>query len=77
MTNLPVESMKTGGLYWFTDLTVPDCYLILPAITCLTVLTTIEVSSTFYKEPKKQPVRNRVYVEACYKLKKKCYQDAL
>lgn len=33
MANLPVESLKTGGLWWFTDLTVTDPYYLLPLLT--------------------------------------------
>lgn len=43
MTKLPLESMKTGGLYWFTDLTVPDPTYVLPLIACLTFISNIEV----------------------------------
>jgi len=32
MANLPVESMKEGGLFWFTDLTLADPYYILPLL---------------------------------------------
>lgn len=45
MANAPVESLKTGGLFWFTDLTVPDPYFILPIITSFTMLATIEVGT--------------------------------
>lgn len=45
MANLPVESLKTGGLWWFTDLTVPDPYYILPLITATTLFITIEVGT--------------------------------
>lgn len=38
MANLPVESMATGGLYWFQDLTIMDPYYVLPLM----------VSATFY-----------------------------
>ncbi|OTA68106.1 hypothetical protein K449DRAFT_190141 [Hypoxylon sp. EC38] len=31
MAAIPVPSLETGGLAWFTDLTVPDPYYILPA----------------------------------------------
>jgi len=34
MANLPVESMCTGGLGWFADLTIADPYCILPLVTC-------------------------------------------
>lgn len=43
MANCPVESMTYGGLWWFTDLTVPDQFFILPIITSLTMWATIEV----------------------------------
>ncbi|CAL4114082.1 unnamed protein product [Meganyctiphanes norvegica] len=43
MANLPVESMKTGGMYWFTDLTVADPYFALPIITSLSLLASIEL----------------------------------
>lgn len=44
MATLPVASMATGGVLWFTDLTIPDPYYILPILTSLTMLATIEVS---------------------------------
>ena len=43
MTKLPLESMKTGGLYWFTDLTVPDPTYVLPLMACLAFISNIEV----------------------------------
>lgn len=43
MANLPIESFREGGLWWFADLTVPDQYFALPIITSLTLWTTIEV----------------------------------
>ncbi|XP_038222040.1 mitochondrial inner membrane protein OXA1L [Zerene cesonia] len=43
MANCPVESMMHGGLWWFTDLTVPDQYFILPLITSATMWVTIEM----------------------------------
>nr|CAI5833191.1 unnamed protein product [Callosobruchus analis] len=44
MSNVPVDSLRTGGLWWFTDLTLPDQYFILPLITSATLFATIEVS---------------------------------
>ncbi|XP_013413310.1 mitochondrial inner membrane protein OXA1L [Lingula anatina] len=44
MTSLPVESMKEGGLWWFTDLTMLDPYYALPAMTALTLLLILEVN---------------------------------
>lgn len=32
LANLPLESMESGGLSWFTDLTIPDPYYGLPII---------------------------------------------
>lgn len=43
MCNLPVESMTTGGMYWFTDLTLPDQYYLLPLITSSTLFATLQV----------------------------------
>ncbi|GKV11159.1 hypothetical protein SLEP1_g22438 [Rubroshorea leprosula] len=37
-----VPSFKTGGAYWFTDLTTPDSLYILPIATGLTFLITVE-----------------------------------
>jgi len=33
MANLPLESMMSGGLFWFHDLTIPDPYYLLPFFT--------------------------------------------
>ncbi|XP_015689743.2 mitochondrial inner membrane protein OXA1-like [Oryza brachyantha] len=39
-----VPSFKGGGIYWFTDLTTPDELLILPVLTSLTFLATVELN---------------------------------
>ncbi|XP_033335073.2 OXA1L mitochondrial inner membrane protein [Megalopta genalis] len=44
MAEAPVESMKEGGLWWFTDLTVYDPYYTLPLATCLTMYVSMEYS---------------------------------
>ena len=43
MAAVPVESMKTGGILWFTDLTVPDPYYVLPLLGCASFMAIIEV----------------------------------
>lgn len=43
MAELPVISMQTGGLLWFTDLTVQDPFYALPLMTVATLFITIEV----------------------------------
>ena len=43
MSELPVVSMQSGGLLWFTDLTVPDPYFVLPLLNVATFLIAIEV----------------------------------
>lgn len=43
MAELPVESLKTGGVFWFTDLTVPDQYYLLPLSTSVTLWLMLEV----------------------------------
>jgi YidC/Oxa1 family membrane protein insertase len=47
MSALPVPSFETGGLLWFTDLTVSDPLFILPLITGLLVTVGIRVCSPF------------------------------
>jgi len=37
MTNVPVESMKSGGILWFTDLTLADPTCVLPVLTASTL----------------------------------------
>lgn len=49
MANVPVESLKTGGILWFEDLTVPDQFYALPIITSLTLWATVEVLSVCLK----------------------------
>ena len=43
MAYAPLESLKTGGLFWFTDLTVVDPYYALPILACVSFLINIEV----------------------------------
>jgi hypothetical protein len=43
MANLPVESMQTGGIWWFKNLAAPDPYFALPVISCVTVAYILEV----------------------------------
>ncbi|KRT86216.1 hypothetical protein AMK59_2748 [Oryctes borbonicus] len=45
MANVPVDSLRDGGLFWFLDLTVPDQYFALPIITSATLWATIEVGT--------------------------------
>lgn len=44
MANYPVESLKDGGLYWFTDLSLPDPYVAMPIFCCLSLWATLEIS---------------------------------
>ncbi|KAK7790291.1 hypothetical protein R5R35_003870 [Gryllus longicercus] len=45
MANIPIPDMVTGGLWWFTDLTMPDQYFLLPLLTSATLYVTIEVGT--------------------------------
>ncbi|EDW69562.1 mitochondrial inner membrane protein OXA1L [Drosophila virilis] len=45
MANTPVESMRDGGLFWFTDLTLADPFYLLPVITSATLYLTIELGT--------------------------------
>eukprot|EP01111_Echinosteliopsis_oligospora_P014047 TRINITY_DN5205_c0_g1_i2.p1 TRINITY_DN5205_c0_g1~~TRINITY_DN5205_c0_g1_i2.p1 ORF type:complete len:253 (-),score=85.12 TRINITY_DN5205_c0_g1_i2:14-772(-) len=40
-----IPSMKDGGILWFTDLTIPDPYYILPVTTAALFLTTVEIGA--------------------------------
>lgn len=40
-----VSSLKTGGAFWFTDLTTPDAMMILPVLTALTFWITVELNA--------------------------------
>lgn len=44
MAHLPVPSMETGGMLWFTDLTAPDPYYILPVVGPIAMFTMMRVS---------------------------------
>ncbi len=44
MANAPVESLTTGGMLWFKDLTVVDPYFCLPLLTACTLALTLEVN---------------------------------
>ncbi len=45
MSELPVESLKTGGALWFTDLTVADPYYILPLVSAASIYGMMDVST--------------------------------
>uniref|UniRef100_A0A452YNE6 Membrane insertase YidC/Oxa/ALB C-terminal domain-containing protein n=1 Tax=Aegilops tauschii subsp. strangulata TaxID=200361 RepID=A0A452YNE6_AEGTS len=42
-----VPSLKGGGIFWFTDLTTPDPLYILPVLTSLTFLATVELGNPY------------------------------
>ena len=43
MCKLPVESMETGGVLWFTDLTSLDPFYVLPCIATGSILAMLYV----------------------------------
>jgi YidC/Oxa1 family membrane protein insertase len=45
MVQVPVASMKYGGLWWFENLTVPDKFYLLPFFTSVTLAITIEMGA--------------------------------
>jgi len=45
MANLPVESMTTGGMGWFSNLTVADPIMLLPLLTCTTLFFNIRMGT--------------------------------
>ncbi|KAL5245259.1 hypothetical protein ACI65C_012669 [Semiaphis heraclei] len=49
MAMLPLESFKYGGLWWFSDITLPDQYFILPVVTVITLGVTLELGADIGK----------------------------
>uniref|UniRef100_A0A2S2QAF8 Mitochondrial inner membrane protein OXA1L n=1 Tax=Sipha flava TaxID=143950 RepID=A0A2S2QAF8_9HEMI len=49
MAMLPLESFKYGGLWWFTDITMPDQYFVLPIVTVITLGITLELGADIGK----------------------------
>lgn len=47
MAAIPVESLKTGGLAWIQDLTLPDPSLYLPGIATAVFFGSLEVGTLF------------------------------
>jgi YidC/Oxa1 family membrane protein insertase len=45
MANCPVDSMTTGGLLWFVDLTTKDPFYALPIITCGSVFVHLKLGA--------------------------------
>jgi len=58
MAELPVASMKTGGLLWFQDLTVADPYYVLPVLSAATFLLTIELGTEGINPQQQGQARN-------------------
>jgi membrane protein insertase Oxa1/YidC/SpoIIIJ len=46
---LPVDSFVTGGTAWFTDLTISDPFMALPAMATLTTMAIVYVSKNKFK----------------------------
>lgn len=51
MVNTPVESLQTGGMLWFTDLTLADPYYMLPLLTSATLALTIHLGTDAVRVP--------------------------
>ncbi|KAG9486979.1 hypothetical protein GDO78_007049 [Eleutherodactylus coqui] len=59
MTSLPVPSLQTGGLWWFTDLTVADPYYVLPLVVTASMLAVIELGAeTGVSNPNLKTMKN-------------------
>lgn len=62
MVNAPVESLHTGGISWFTDLTMTDPFYVLPLITCGTLAWTIHLGTDGARMPgQESPMINYVF----------------
>lgn len=47
MAKQPVASLLDGGSFWFENLTIPDPYYILPIVSTVSLISTLEVLSMF------------------------------
>ncbi|KAG8875599.1 Mitochondrial inner membrane protein oxa1 [Tulasnella sp. 331] len=56
MCNFPVESMKTGGLAWFTDLTMSDPTYVMPIISTAAFIAMLKLASA--ETPKAQETKH-------------------
>ncbi|XP_054714895.1 mitochondrial inner membrane protein OXA1L-like [Uloborus diversus] len=45
MAKAPVESMKEGGIWWATDLTIPDPIYVMPIIACGTLYIVLKIGA--------------------------------
>ena len=45
MAELPVPGFREGGFLWFTDLTIPDSYFLLPVLSAATFLLSAELGA--------------------------------
>ncbi|CAK9828329.1 Mitochondrial inner membrane protein OXA1L [Anthophora retusa] len=61
MANAPVESLKYGGLWWFTDLTIADPYYLLPLCTSATLYLVTEYAMHFSGGHSLSPVMRNVF----------------
>ena len=59
MANCPVESMTTGGMLWFENLTVADPFYLLPLMTSATLFVQVKAS---VEEKEEKEVSNLFYI---------------
>ena len=53
MSTLPVPGFETGGLLWFSDLTIPDPFFILPILTGASFYITFRVRKILFESSEK------------------------
>ena len=58
MANCPVESMTTGGMLWFENLTVADPFYLLPLMTSATLFVQV---SFIKKKREKRSIKPFLY----------------
>ena len=56
MTNLPVESMETGGFLWITDLTIADPYIICPLTTSVSTYVMLMIAADGFSTSQLGPI---------------------
>jgi len=61
MTNVPVESLTSGGLHWFTDLSVCDPYYLLPIITSTTLFVQLYLGADGINTATMPPIMKKIF----------------
>ena len=64
MAEYPIISMKTGGLFWFTDLTITDPYYLLPLLISVSLHLILRMGIEFGRSQHLPPGQKKIFLYA-------------